>query len=93
MKTIYKTEEEQKLIEIAKEIIKYIDKSAISGSVGLIMQNIKVRRFPKDIDIYVPFGIDYLPMIADIYENSSSSEDDEKSDNESNHERLSFIYK
>lgn len=48
-----------KLIEIASLIQEKNPECALSGSLALQMQGVKIRREPKDIDIYLPYLISF----------------------------------
>ena len=51
-----KTEKIEKLKELAKQIMAVNPECLISGSLALVMQGIKIRREPQDLDIYLPYG-------------------------------------
>jgi len=49
------------LIEAAKLIYSANPMMMLSGSLALHLQDIQVRRRPKDIDIFLPYGVDFVP--------------------------------
>jgi hypothetical protein len=55
-----KTQEE--LIAIAKTILDENKHAALSGSLGLAIQGINIRRKPQDIDINVPSGVRFMML-------------------------------
>lgn len=50
------------LIEIAKEILSINPGCALSGSLALKANGLSIRREPKDIDIYLPWGVSFTKL-------------------------------
>lgn len=57
-----KSEKLQKLRDLAALILKHNPKCYLSGGLALNLQNVKTRREPGDIDIYVPFNVKVQPV-------------------------------
>jgi hypothetical protein len=74
-----------KLIAIAKEIIKANPKALLSGSLALRLQGLQTRREPTDIDLWLPKGV-RINTIDNMMIDSNSSHYEEIT-----HHRESFI--
>lgn len=76
------------LTNIAKGILEMNSKCYLSGSLALIIQGYKVRRSPKDIDIYCPFGYDFKPT---YYMKKYLPDDEMDFYEEGDYERFPFL--
>jgi hypothetical protein len=79
-----------KILEIVKLILDINPDCAISGSVALNIQDIKTRREPKDIDIYLPYCKRFNSGGLYIKAGTNEEDEQEKGDNESQYERDSI---
>jgi hypothetical protein len=68
---------ETKLLEIAKQLIELNPKMAISGSLGLRLQlgEYRLRRECKDLDLYLPFGVELVKPKITTLVGATSDED------------------
>lgn len=76
---------ENKLLEIAKEIIKANPSALLSGSLALRLQGLQTRREPTDIDLWMPKG-KIINTIENMLIDSNSSHYEEIT-----HQRQSYV--
>jgi hypothetical protein len=85
-------ETSDKLIELAKKIQQQNPKAAFSGSLALNLQEVKTRRQPGDIDIYIPYDIIFSP-IEGMVEIDDFNKDDYNDDyNDDEYKRTHYSY-
>jgi hypothetical protein len=83
------TERKKHLQTIAEEIIEQQELAFISGSLGLNLQGIHIRREPKDIDIVLSQGTKFKKLDGMF---KVQGLDNDEYDNEY-YERISYMYK
>jgi hypothetical protein len=67
----------EKLKNIVEKIIEVNPKCMISGSYGLYLQGIATRNKPKDLDIFIPYGVEFILPVG-MSKAKSHSEDYEE---------------
>ena len=50
------------LLQVFRKVKSANPSIILSGSVGLALQNITMAREPEDLDLYLPFGNDFIPL-------------------------------
>ena len=80
----------EELISISKEILALNPYCRLSGSVSLHVQELKTRRSPKDIDIYLPYGKILVKPEGMVPFANNSNNDEYDSEH---YERSSYKYK
>lgn len=80
----------QHLIDIAKDILIANPSCLLSGSIALSLQGKNTRRQPKDIDIFLPYGVNEV-LIPDMKIALTDGDNDEYDDEY--YERRSYKYK
>jgi len=81
-------ETNEKLINLAQLILKENPECSLSGSLALNIQNIKTKRFPGDIDIFLPHNTPFKKIsgLVEIYDfNKDDYENDE-------YDRIHYCY-
>lgn len=63
------------MMDAVKEILAANPKCLLSGSLALKMQGVKTMREPKDIDIYMPYGLELI-LIPDMMYSSNADNAD-----------------
>lgn len=80
-------------LEAIKTILAANPNCALTGGNGLLLQKKKIRREPKDIDIYCPDGIFKLvPGMSMPKKKDAQTEDDKYNDEDSEDTRQEFLY-
>lgn len=78
------------ILEAAKEILAANTECLLSGSIALRLAGKETRREPKDIDIYLPYGVEVKKVDGMV--NSDTDGDNDEYDDEF-YERKSYTYK
>ncbi len=55
------------IAEIARAILKDNPAASLSGSIALKLQGVSLRREPKDIDIYLPYGVKLADTLGLVF--------------------------